>query len=116
MKIFGKKPSVFNKRPVVRILEKKLEFSEQIKRKADNMAEQLKNQVGTAVPALAAGVANLVSPAKNGFKTTEFWLTMLGNVAAIVGTVGGALPAEKAGIAVLISNGLYAISRGLAKR
>lgn len=53
---------------------------------------------------------------KPGFKTSEFWLIIATNVAGILAAVGGALPAEKAGMLLVISNGIYAISRGLAKK
>lgn len=53
---------------------------------------------------------------KPGFKTTEFWLTIATNVAAVVSTVAGALPPEKAGILMAIANGIYAATRAFAKK
>lgn len=53
---------------------------------------------------------------KPGFKTTEFWVTIATNVAAILAAIGGAMPAEKAGLLLVVANGLYAVSRGLAKK
>lgn len=51
-----------------------------------------------------------------GWKTTEFWLTVATAVAAMLATVADLVPAEMAGMLIAISNGLYAISRGLAKK
>ena len=53
---------------------------------------------------------------KSGLKTTEFWLTLAGNVAALISTLAGLLPPETAGWLVAVANGLYAISRGVAKK
>jgi hypothetical protein len=52
---------------------------------------------------------------KPGYKTTEFWLTIAANVAAILATVAEVLPPEWGAIAVVISNGIYSVSRGVAK-
>lgn len=51
-----------------------------------------------------------------GYATTEFWLTIAGNVAAILLAVSEILPAEKAATLALIANAIYALSRGLAKQ
>lgn len=53
---------------------------------------------------------------KNGFKTSEFWLSLATTIAAIAAAIADVLPAEKAGLVMAISNGLYAVSRGLAKK
>ena len=52
---------------------------------------------------------------KPGWKSTEFWMSALGSLAAILGAFAGILPAEYAGIDVAVSGGLYTVSRGLAK-
>jgi len=52
----------------------------------------------------------------NGMKSSEFWLTLMGNVAAVLLTVSGVVDPKVAGIMVVVSNGLYAISRGFAKK
>ena len=54
--------------------------------------------------------------ARSGVRTSEFWLTLAGNVAALITTLAGLLPAETAGWLVAVANGLYAISRGIAKK
>jgi hypothetical protein len=48
-------------------------------------------------------------------RTTEFWLTIAGNVAAIVTMVAGVLPPEYGVPAQMGANALYAIGRGVAK-
>ena len=53
---------------------------------------------------------------KPAIRTTEFWLTILGNLAAIVLQVAGVLPAEYAIPAQIAGNAVYALSRGLAKQ
>jgi hypothetical protein len=50
-----------------------------------------------------------------GYKTTEFWLTIASNLAALISTIAGTLP-PKYGIPLMAgANALYSISRGLAK-
>ena len=62
---------------------------------------------------------NLITPVtstpKPGYKTTEFWLTLAVNVAALLATVAQVLPPKFAAIAAAISSGLYAVSRGFSK-
>ena len=53
---------------------------------------------------------------KAGFKTTEFWVAILGSIGATIAAIADAIPAESAGWLVVVANGLYAISRGLAKK
>ena len=53
---------------------------------------------------------------KPGFKTTEFLVTALTALAALIAALADALPARYAAIASAVSAGAYAISRGLAKR
>jgi hypothetical protein len=53
---------------------------------------------------------------KDGKKTTEFWLIVIGsNVAPILMAASGVLPPEYAVIAMAAANALYAVARGLAK-
>lgn len=51
-----------------------------------------------------------------GYKSTEFLLTLAGNVAAILATIGGVLEPHYSAIIMAVSNGLYALSRGFAKK
>lgn len=53
---------------------------------------------------------------KPGFKSTEFWLTMASNVAAILITVSEAVEPKVGAVLAIVANGLYAISRGFAKK
>ncbi|HEY2936733.1 MAG TPA: hypothetical protein VGJ25_09035 [Gaiellaceae bacterium] len=52
---------------------------------------------------------------RRGWQTTEFWLAVAVNVGTFVAALESALPARYAAIAAAISNGLYAVGRGVAK-
>lgn len=52
---------------------------------------------------------------KPGYKTTEFWVTLLTTGGTLLGAIAGALPGTSSVIVVSISSGLYAIARSLAK-
>jgi hypothetical protein len=52
---------------------------------------------------------------KPGYKTTEFWLTVATDLAALGSTLAGALPPRWAGLVATVSTGLYALARGWAK-
>lgn len=52
---------------------------------------------------------------KPGIKTTEFWATLLVNLAIFVSTFTSSLPAKDQLIATVIVNGLYIASRTLVK-
>jgi len=56
------------------------------------------------------------SPAKPGYLTTEFWVTVLTAVGATAAAATNNLPPRYATLATTISVVAYAISRGLAKR
>lgn len=51
-----------------------------------------------------------------GWRTTEFWATVLVVASAALSALAGWLPAEWAAVASAIASGLYATSRGLAKQ
>ena len=53
---------------------------------------------------------------KNGWKTTEFWVSVSALVAGVIASVQGYLPPEAAAWAGAIIAGLYAFRRGLAKQ
>lgn len=53
---------------------------------------------------------------KPGWKTSEFWITIGGNVAALVATVSEVLDPKIGGILMLLVNGFYTLSRGIAKK
>lgn len=52
---------------------------------------------------------------KPGYKTTEFWVSVLVAAGALIAALADALPPRYAALAATISGGLYALSRGLAK-
>ena len=53
---------------------------------------------------------------KPGIKSTEFWLTIASNFAAILLTVSGAVDPKIGGIMMAVANGIYAITRGWVKK
>jgi len=53
---------------------------------------------------------------KHGYKTTEFWITALSVIATAIMAGLNLLSADQVAIASAVASGLYAISRGLAKR
>lgn len=55
-------------------------------------------------------------PVKPGYRTTEFWVTTLTSLAALVAALSSHLAPRYAAIAAAVSSGLYALARGLAKR
>jgi hypothetical protein len=55
------------------------------------------------------------APAKPGYLTTEFWVTVLASVGAVAASAEGSLPQKYAALATTISVVAYSISRGLAK-
>lgn len=52
---------------------------------------------------------------KSGIRTTEFWVSMVAQVGALAAAAAGAAPPETAAILLMVSNGAYGLSRGLAK-
>ena len=52
---------------------------------------------------------------KPGWKTTEFWLTVLSNLAVVVGALEGVIPAEKMAIIIAVINGVYGVVRATTK-
>jgi len=56
-----------------------------------------------------------LAPAKPGWKTTEFWLTVLTGVGAVAAAEQGNLPDRYAAVAAAVSVAAYAIARSIAK-
>ncbi len=56
----------------------------------------------------------VISETKAGYRTTEFWTTVITSLAAISGAVP--MPKDTGGLAAAVMVGLYAISRGIAKK
>ena len=52
---------------------------------------------------------------KSGYKTTEFWITMLSIIGLVASTAASSLSPKYAALGASISAAAYAISRGLAK-
>lgn len=52
---------------------------------------------------------------KKGYKTTEFYLSLFTIIGSIAAAVSDLLPDKWAAIAITISTGAYAVSRGLTK-
>lgn len=59
--------------------------------------------------------AKRMDTGKPGWKTTEFYLTLLTNIVAIVGSLKGVIPQEAATIVVAVANGIYGIIRAVTK-
>ena len=56
-----------------------------------------------------------VTTGNAGFKTTEFWMSILAALGAVMASVGGVLPQPWGMVLVTVSGAAYAVSRGLAK-
>lgn len=61
------------------------------------------------------GAKNMDATGKPGWKTTEFWLTMLTNLIAIIGSLKGVIPTETATIILAVANGVYGVIRAITK-
>jgi hypothetical protein len=53
---------------------------------------------------------------KPGWKTTEFWATLVLDLGAVAAAAGDVLPDKYAALAATVATAAYAISRGLAKK
>lgn len=69
-----------------------------------------------ALGALVELAPSLIEETKKGYKTTEFWLTVLGLVVVNVNGLVLTLPDKYQAIATAVLGGLYALSRGQAKK
>ena len=72
----------------------------------------------SSAPATAANVSPAVhfAPAVTpGWKTSEFWMTAVGQVGLVLAAASGALPSQYAVLAGALSQVAYSVSRGLAK-
>lgn len=59
--------------------------------------------------------AKRMNTGKPGWKTTEFYLTLLTNLVAIVGALKGVIPDHVATIIVAVANGSYGVVRAITK-
>lgn len=69
-----------------------------------------------AVQTVIHDVPAIVKETKEGYKTTEFWLTIAGLAAVNLNGVVMTLPDRYQAIASAVLAGLYALSRGQAKK
>lgn len=53
---------------------------------------------------------------KPGYKTTEFWLTLITNAITTLGAVKGAINPNTAAIVLASLNGIYGVLRTVAKQ
>lgn len=53
---------------------------------------------------------------KTGWKTTEFWMTIMTNVVTVVQALNGVIPPETAAIILAVANGLYGVLRTITKK
>lgn len=63
---------------------------------------------------LQAAFPEIVKETKAGWRTTEFWLTLVSAVGVAVGVVP--TPHDTKGYALVVLVALYAVARGLAKK
>jgi len=59
--------------------------------------------------------ATQMNGTKPGYLTTEFWVTALTNLIAVVGALKGIIPGNVATIALTVLNSVYAIVRTFVK-
>ena len=74
--------------------------------------------VSAALYSISRGLAKQADPTggvKPGMTTTEFWLNILTQIGIVAAATSGAVDPQTAATLMLISNGAYGLSRGLAK-
>jgi len=74
--------------------------------------------LSAALYALSRGMAKNQDPLgglKPGVSTTEFWGNLVSQIGSVSLAVSGAVDPKAAAMLMLISNGAYGLSRGLAK-
>lgn len=55
------------------------------------------------------------TPIKPGWKTSEFWLTVIFNLVTILGTLKGVIPANIGTVALTVLNSVYGLIRAITK-
>lgn len=55
------------------------------------------------------------STIKPGWKTTEFWLSLLSQGVTLIGALKGIIPADKAAMIMAVISGIYGIVRAVTK-
>lgn len=70
------------------------------------------NAAAASPVSTTAAPASAVTP---GWRTSEFWMTALGQLGLVLAAASGALPARYAAIAGALSQVAYNVSRGMVK-
>lgn len=84
---------------------------------SQDTVDDIKDYVGSdETKQVTDDVVAVFKETKNGFKTTEFWLTLAGLAAVNLNGVVMTLPDRYQAIASAVLAGLYALSRGQAKK
>lgn len=80
------------------------------------VVNQVNNESTDAIGELATLAPQIIEETKKGYKTTEFWLTIVGLLAVNLNGVVMTLPDKWQAIGTAVLAGLYALSRGQAKK
>lgn len=83
----------------------------------------LSNIPANIAPSILSAPAHAAAPDTNpplsvvtpGWKTSEFWMTAIGQVGLVLAAASGALPTKYAVLAGALSQVAYSVSRGMAK-
>lgn len=78
-----------------------------------NIIEQIKVLFRIRKP--ATDLLQEVKQVKSGWKTSEFWMTVVSQLLAVVGALSGVLDAKTAAIVVGALNAVYTVLRTIAK-
>lgn len=78
-----------------------------------NLIEQIKVLFRIRKP--ATDLLMEVKMVKSGWKTSEFWMTVVTQILAVVGALNGVIDPKTAATVVAALNAVYAVLRTLAK-
>ena len=78
-----------------------------------NLLQEIKMLFAVKMP--AENLIAEVNQVKAGWKTTEFWMTIVTQLLAVVAALNGVLDAKTAAIIIAVLNGVYGVLRTLAK-
>lgn len=78
-----------------------------------NLIQKIKLLLKVKEP--AENIIKEVSNVKDGYKTTEFWLTIISNLITVTGAVQGVIDPKTAAIILAVLNGVYNLVRGIVK-
>lgn len=77
--------------------------------------KQLQDAINEGVQMADPQLYQKAAPAKPGWQTTEFWVSVLATVGAVAAAQQDAVPDRYAAYVAMVSTIAYALSRGLAK-